>query len=721
MIDWDKLNYIKYLNYEFTQDKIKSGSLLLNQDLTCASLAINTLSPVVECDDVGILNFERDTPLYYYRAGRLRGVFYVQDIERIGPIRYQITAQSTIALLDRGRHMGGIYTGQEAGEVLPDIAGSVPIIIKTNLLHQKLYGWLPIASPRANMAQALFALGASIRTELDGYLHVASLWDGLSGVILPDDTYRQGGAVRARGKITQVAVTEHQYLEGGPLTTLFEGAAQQGYEVVFDDPMYDLQATGFSILAQGANYAVLGAGTGTLTGREYIHNTRMVTRSIQTAPDPNVKSFPDATLVSLVNSASVADRLVNYYQHRQTVEEPVIYRGNNCGDLLQLPDPFDNIQVTACLESAEVNLSATLKAQGKALIGFVPIKFSDYSIIETSQIITTSQTIQLPEDTKYIRAVLIGGGDGGEAGHDGSPGGNGTGALIPSNTTGTQTGTVGLGGPGGEAGLAGSGGKFLDVEIPADGVTSLVINIGIGGSAGTISGTAGNRTTTQPTSGSPTTIHANGKVYSSSNGSASPDGYIDILTGQNFAKSGKNGISGGKGGNGYPYNGPVQGDYDGESVMEYSGGIGAKNSNVYIENDDIESATTAAGGGGAAYGENGVSTQSGVNPGNGARGGNAANPAQTNDSPGSGGNGGHGGGGSGGGGCGAVTVRKKVSGSVVAPGGKGGVPGLASSGTNGASGCVILYLSAEKKQPDGEFRDKYGRPIIEKELRRFVV
>ena len=63
------------------------------------------------------------------------------------------------------------------------------------------------------------------------------------------------------------------------------------------------------IQASGANWARVSAGSGTLTGKTYIHNTRQVSKAVQEANTPNVKTVEDATLVSLANSTAVAQRL----------------------------------------------------------------------------------------------------------------------------------------------------------------------------------------------------------------------------------------------------------------------------------------------------------------------------------------------------------------------------------------------------------------------------
>lgn len=253
------------------------------------------------CGDPAILDFQRNAKLLYYaEPGRPR-VFRVQNVKRTGPNLYEITATSTLGLLMEGQHMGGIYTGQEAEEVILDICGAVPVEIKHVLKKIKLYGWLPIAAPRDNLAQVLFAIGAALKTDLDGVLRIEGLWDGISGQISQDNMYVDAN-VDYSARITSVIVTEHQYTSGTEEEQLFEGTTQPGDIITFDEPMHTLSAEGFSIQASGANWAKVSAGAGTLKGRVYIHNTRQVSKTVQTANTPNVKTVEDATLVSLVNS-----------------------------------------------------------------------------------------------------------------------------------------------------------------------------------------------------------------------------------------------------------------------------------------------------------------------------------------------------------------------------------------------------------------------------------
>jgi hypothetical protein len=347
----------------------------------------------------------------------------------------------------------------------------VPYEIKTNLTEIKLYGWLPIASPRDNLAQVLFAIGAVIKTDLGGVLRIESLWDGISGELTQNQMY-EGPSVKYDSAVTQVVVTEHQYVEGGEETKLFEGTAQQGDIITFNSPMYELIADGFSILESGANYAKVSGGSGTLKGRAYIHNTREVVRDVSEAAEPNIKTVKDATLVSLVNSTAVAERLANYFQWTETIQAPIVYQGEVPGNRVATWHPYDKTRVTACLESADINLSNTLKADETLLVGFVPPKFEQVVTYDEHEVLTGSGTWTVPEGVTQVVVVLIGGGGAGGNGNDGTGdfyGGFGTDkydtqtiSIYTSDSAGqTKTGNASITATGSttEAGTGGTGGS----------------------------------------------------------------------------------------------------------------------------------------------------------------------------------------------------------------------------------------------------------------------
>lgn len=555
-------NKIVYGKWTFEGRKIKSGNLYIASSLLSTSLEANTFSAVVESADKTLSNFERNTPLAYYYNDTPRGVFYVQDIDRIGPNLYKISATSVIGILSEGQHYGGIYTGQTAGEIIAEICTSVPYYIQQKYKNIKLYGWLPIASPRDNLAQVLLAIGATVSTDFEGYLRIEGLWNGVIGELGKNRLY-QGPAVNYGAKVTEVAVTEHQYVEGGDEKQLWEGTGQNGDIITFDEPMYSLNASGVEILESGANYAKVSAGTGTLAGRPYIHNTREIRKEVSTSGTPNVKTVKNATLISLVNSNAVAQRLADYYKYTSTIKGKAVYRGESPGYRLSTYDPYDREQVNACLQSASVTISSVLAADETLLVGYVPPQIEDVLYYDEMLIVDKDSEIKIPEGTTSMHAVLIGGGQGGQAGEDGNNGEDGTSASISAGSSGTKEGKAGNGGEGGSGGTGGNGGKIFSVDLEDIESKTILVKIGLGGAGGDKSGEYGSL-------GSETEITIGSEKYSSAQGASSPNGYVDTVTGETYAINGNNGKPGGKGGGGGSRSGNSA--EAGESLYGQSGG-----------------------------------------------------------------------------------------------------------------------------------------------------
>lgn len=754
-------NQIVYEKWTFSDEDIHAGNMYLAMALMSDALEANTFSATVECTDSSIIDFQRNAPLTYYYKGRQRGIFYVQSVTREGPTTYTISATSAIGLLIEGLHYGGIYTGQTVEQVIPSICGTVPYAIKTNLRDIALYGWLPVASPRDNLSQVLFAIGAVIRTDLDGILHIERLWDGISR-ILPKDRMYQGPSVTYESKVTQVVVTEHQYVEGGEETNLFEGTAQAGDIITFDDPMYNLQATGFTILESNANYAKLSAGTGMLTGTAYVHNTKQITEDVLEANEPNVVTVEDATLVSLINSRTVALRIANYYKSYQTINADAVYEGEDTGDVISAWHPYDQEAVSACLENADINLSNTLKAEEHILVDFKPLVEEEEEILENKVILTGSGTWTAPQGATNAHVVLIGGGGPGGDGENGGntvvvtkededDGGVFVGQMQPGeqksdNTSASASTDSAPAGEGGEGGVSGVPGYVLEVDIDLTEGQEFNYNCG---SAGSTAGATGGASTF----GS----------YSSQNGGVLPAGYTDLTSGEVYAVPGTAGVKGGNGGN--------QGQR-GEDVAGATGGAGAagtsdsdSGSGAYMlqgcrctKRENASYTIPSVGGGGAG---GGTTTNPGSNGGNGrtASGSISVSSSITSRAyasvgelrPGSGGDGANGenaktygsagNGGSGGGGAGATgSATASASSSITAVaenytndidvadansavrlqgawtmGGNGG------KGGKGAVGCIIVYYGVRKMIETGPLVEANNRFFIDKFNRRLVV
>lgn len=751
-------NKIVYDKWTFEGNDFKDGNMFLAMSFLSSQLQANTFEATVKSSDKTILNFERNTKMIYYYNNAQRGIFYIQDIERTGADTYHITATSVLGLLIEGIHYGGIYTGQTSQEIVSSICGNVPFIIKSNLVDTKMYGWLPVASPRDNLSQVLFALGAVLKTDLDGVLRIERLWNGISSSV-PKSRMYDGSKVEYSAKVTQVSVTEHQYYEGNETKKLFEGTAKQGDIITFSAPMHSLSATNITILESGANWAKLSAGSGTLTGKEYIHNTRIITKNVLSSNTPNVKTVEKATLVSLVNSQAVAERLAAYYKCQEIINAPVVYHGENTGDCISSYHPFDKETVRSCLQSADITLSNTLKSQEKSLVGFAPLKPEDVVVYSHSEILTGSGEWNPPAGVTEAMVVVIGGGCAGNNGQSGSTismeqhSERDSKTISFSSTSSTQNfsgnyswNTTGNsdGGKGGKGGLPGR--VFQTNTSIASGV-KVPYSCGVGGASNGALGT-------ESTFGS----------ISSAQGSRPEYGYIDTITGKRFAAPGANGEDGGNGGGS---------NSDGQSKSLSFGGKGCASksfsdnvtttgnsgSNSFRLNATGSGFVNGAGGGGAGgssgskKGENGgdwsITVQEedqfevyattyyavGVKiiPFNGGKGGNGAD-GENGQTYGSGGNGGGGGGGGGQ----VSTCNANFNATITRTAGTGNFSGYASwvltnnstwnasggnggNGGSGANGCIILYYNIIEEIKSGQFLDKNGKRFLDKIVRRFIV
>ena len=134
-----------------------------------------------------------------------------------------------------------------------------------------------------------------------------------------------GDKVKYASKITEVSVLEHQYTQGDEDVTLFDGTSQDGDIITFQEPTHSLTASGVTILDSGANYVKLSAGSGTVTGKKYIHTTRDIRLPVSESDVESVKEVKSATLVSLTNSVAVAQRLAAYYKCCETVQHKAVF------------------------------------------------------------------------------------------------------------------------------------------------------------------------------------------------------------------------------------------------------------------------------------------------------------------------------------------------------------------------------------------------------------
>ena len=709
------VNEIRYKGVSYATDddiKVPSGILYEVKALRSDSLEANSLTVTVFSSDKAIMGFAKNDKVEYFRDGRRVGVYYLQTVERVGSDAYTLSALSALGRLITMRHAGGIYTGQTVAEVVPQICAPVAVMIESVYASRQLYGYLPYSNPdkekgngrsaRDSLSQVLFAIGASLGTDENGVIRVEKLWDGVSATITADQINENSCSTVYETPVSAVEVTEHQWVPNTQTVSLFEGATEEGALITFDEPVHDLTAQGFSILESGANYAVVSAGTGTLIGQGYTHLTRIVRRTVTEGAEENVVPITEATLVSLTNSVDVANRMADYYRHRETIQVDVEPGAEHAGSVVRIFHPWDKEMVQACVESRETVISGILNSQTRALVGFVPPQPDTAEYLDERVILTDAGTWTMPEGAVTLRAVLIGKGSDGT---DGNPGGSNILSSSTRSNTSSATFSAGAAGKGGSGGIGGDGGKINIITLEPE---------------------AGQRFAYDTTGGEVTFGN-----YSSADGAASEAGYFDSTTLEYFGRKGADGVSGGDGG---------AVGASGKSVGDYSGGSGTASKSIqyrwtvsgttYTDRGSIQ----GFGGGGAAKGRNGRSANGsirfqafGFNPDVEVRSNATGVSGSAGDDGANYGDGG--GGGNGGGGAGA-TGSVSVSFTPSAPSGErtscswSGVwlqGGTGGAGGAGKKGCVILYYRRPKVVQTGPLVTSDGKWLLDKLGRRIIV
>lgn len=753
------VNEIRYKGVSYATDddiKVPSGILYEVKALRSDSLEANSLTVTVFSNDKAIMGFAKNDKVEYFRDGRRVGVYYLQTVERVGSAAYTLSALSALGRLITMRHVGGIYTGQTVAEVVPQICGPVEVMIESVYANRKLYGYLPYSNPdkekgngrsaRDNLSQVLFAIGASLGTDENGVMRVEKLWNGVSAMITADQINEDSCSTVYETPVSAVEITEHQWVKSQDTVTLFEGTAEDGALVTFEDPAHSLTADGFNITEQGDNYAILSAGTGTLTGKSYNHLTRIVRRTVTDGAEENVVTVSDATLVSLTNSVDVAKRMADYYRHRETIRVDVEPGTERAGRVVQIFHPWDKEMVQACVESRETVISGILNSQTSALVGFKPAQPEAAEYFDVVEILTGSGEWEVPPDVTVYTRVLIGGAQGGWSG---LPGGRAEASRVETGTTmgGSRYAFRDYtdGGAGGSPGAPGAGGKVLTETVfnavPGE---KIPYSCGKGGKGGSYSadGSAPGEFGTATTMG----------AASSEKGASSDDGYTDINSGKKFAERGLAGVAGSKGrGRKYVKAEDTYVDLPSPDIVvdgvHYT--AGADNP---IEKDGGAGDYTVAPygylkwigqgglGGGAAYKANGgqatdapdghavIFTDEAIVTcwgGRGGKGADALPPDKETKQYGRGGAGGNGGGGAGG--TGKAYTRQRIKDGLTLKAAElnpvqiSGDPGKGSDGGEGADGCIILYYRKFGQTNGGPLVQRGGGLFFDRLNKLFIV
>ena len=671
------MNVIDYSPYNFDDSSIVSGSVAMSNALMFDTLNPDELEVEVVSNDTGkrkLLTVDREwyttvdnrgyvlmtndlrqftygDPVLYYYDGVLQGKYYIRSVDRLSVDHFKLSAFSAVGMWASIQHFGGIYDGDTAGSVIADLLTGFTYTIDPDVAAVPLYGYLPIASVRDNLQQVLFAIGASLMKNSSGNPHFKFL-QGVPTIPVSDERIYIGGKLNYKTPATSIRVTEHSYYISSydVEVSLFDNTDGSGTAdnklVTFDEPCHNLVATGLTLGANGANYAYV-TGTGTLTGKKYTHTQKIFSVPTGASGEPSEAKIEKATLVSPVNSANVAARVSDYKGTAEEVACGIVMDTDDIkpASLITFTDPYGDA-TQGFVATMNITMSGKSKADCTIVKNYVPSHFGNN--FTSFQLFTTNGTYTATKNGT-IRIVLCQGGKGGDGGFSGS------------------RGDCGEAGVGGSSGNGGSAGKVFVTDINVTVGQTFAYTIGTGGSAGVGGYWDYNATPysqVPPTAGSEGT-HSTFGIYSSVGGAVPTNGYLNILSGLVYAENGEDGIDGANGGGAGQRGNDVT--YGGTT---WTGGNFAP----------AKGSLSASGGGGAAYGANGIDASTSSSYNTGGRGANAL-MRTVSANLGCGGVGGNGGGGAGAGGF----DRSICWGSAIGFGGDG------SNGNNGGNGFIIVF------------------------------
>lgn len=202
----------------------------------------------------------------------------------------------------------------------------------------------------------LFSCGGCVKKNDDGDAYITTL-DTTTPKVIPDNKVFDTGSITYNTNISSVAVTEHGYvkLEDTASEKLFEGeligsdfttpkgkAVTNASLVTWSTPAYDITVSGTTLIESDVNYAVVTATpTVKVEGKKYLH-----TESVVHKDKPNYKGkeklaeVKEATLISLANSGSTAERMMAYYGNSNTMTPTILWDGEKTTDNIQMTNPY---------------------------------------------------------------------------------------------------------------------------------------------------------------------------------------------------------------------------------------------------------------------------------------------------------------------------------------------------------------------------------------------
>ena len=368
------------------------GSFYNETSLLEDELSIDTMKIRVRSINTSypLHNFIYGSQVTFYKNDALYGKYYLVSVERQTKNEYILNVQSSIGLLDDTMHYGGIYSGEYASAIIEDIIGGKIAYTEHNIFSKiKVYGWLPVATRRENLKQLLFAVGGCVKKK-NGDVYFTTLTVDAHKAI-PENKVFDTGKITYDSPASRIEVVEHQFskVDSAPSEEVYSGeiigssfVTPKGYSVsdaalvTWDKPYHSLTFSNCTLLnnEMGVNYAVVSSsGSATISGKPYIHSKMIVSRDKENyTGKEKVAKVENATLVTLANSNSVAEKVMAYYNSPCTLSGAIVMDGEKPLDNITMPNQFEE-ENTGMIKSIEGTLGKQItKGELELRIGYNP-------------------------------------------------------------------------------------------------------------------------------------------------------------------------------------------------------------------------------------------------------------------------------------------------------------------------------------------------------------
>ena len=368
------------------------GSFYNETSLLEDELSIDTMKIRVRSINTSypLHNFIYGSQVTFYKNDALYGKYYLVSVERQTKNEYILNVQSSIGLLDDTMHYGGIYSGEYASAIIKDIIGGKITYTEHNIFSKiKVYGWLPVATRRENLKQLLFAVGGCVKKK-NGDVYFTTLTVDAPKAI-PESKVYDTGKITYDSPASRIEVVEHQFskVDSAPSEEVYSGdiigssfVTPKGYSVsdaalvTWDKPYHSLTFSNCTLLnnEKGVNYAVVSSsGSATISGKPYIHSKMIVSRDKENYNGKEkVAKVENATLVTLANSNSVAEKVMAYYNSPCTLSGAIVMDGEKPLDNITMPNQFEE-ENTGMIKSIEGTLGKQItRGELELRIGYNP-------------------------------------------------------------------------------------------------------------------------------------------------------------------------------------------------------------------------------------------------------------------------------------------------------------------------------------------------------------